>query len=796
MQPLVHAVLQLARNPRSSAMAIGIIGLAMGASVGIGTIVDRAVLRPLPYPDPDRLVVVWNTYPQWRERENLSLFWDRINLAWPEYAVLRQRRDAFTDIAIHTFHDAVLVGTDRAEIIRVGLATHGLPRVLGTPLAHGRWFTADEDRQGAGPVAVISDAFWRSRFGGNPGVIGATITLDDAPARIVGVLLPAFAFRFVNDPAPPDVWMPLGRIADPDNAGNHSFTGIARLAPGVTRQQALAVATSMLRGDATPEARGARLQSLEEYERGDARPIMLLFAGAVALLLLLACATVAALQLTRIVERSREVAVRSAIGASGARIGAQLLAENLLLGIAGGTLGVLLAGATIGALTRLLPPGTPGVAGAGIDARVLGLTLALAVGSAIVFGVAPIWRAIRADPVRALRGDRATQRSPALLVLVGVQSGLAIVLLAGAALLVRSILALNAVDPGFATAQRLTFTIQLPDARFTPDRARATLDQLESELAALPGVIGVAGTSVIPLSGRGMTNSIWIASHGPESGPKPEAQRRIVTGQYFATMGIPIVRGRAFAATDAAASEPVMIVSRSAAERLWRGRDPIGDRVELGRRWYTVVGVADDVRDRSLVADPVSTVYVASSQTVATGRRFIVHSAIPPLQLASTVRELVRDVDPAVPVRDLRTMDDLAAVSTQPQRARAVLVSGYAIVATLLALAGLYGVTSYGVTRRSREFAIRSALGARAGTIVRLAMRQSVLASLCGVAAGIVAALALTGLLRAFLFGVEPADPVAIGGAAVGLTAVVMIAAGIPSLRAARVDPAEPLRRE
>lgn len=796
MQPLHHAILQLARNPRSSAMVIAIIGLAMGASVGIGAIVDRAVLRPLPYSEPDRVVVLWNTYPHWRERENLSRFWDHIALAWPEYVALREQKAVFDEVAIHTADEAVFVSEEQAEVVGIGLATHGLMRVLGTSLPRGRWFTAEEDRQGGMPVAVVSDAFWQRRFGADSTNIGRTIVLDDVPTRIVGVLPREFSFKGVNDLRTPDVWMPLGRVADPNNEGNHSFVGVARLAAGVSREQALAVTTNVLRGDRPPESRGARMESREEYERGGARPVMLLFSAAVVLLLLLACATVAALQLTRVVHRSREVAVRSAIGASPGRIGLQLLSENLLIGLAGGLLGVLLAGTTIGALTRLLPPGTPGLAGAAIDGRVLAMTLALSVGTAIMFGLAPISRALRADPVRGLRGDRATQRSPAMLLLVGVQSGLAVLLVVGAALLVRTMLALNAIDPGFAVADRLTFSVQLPDTRYTADRAQTTFRELETRLAALPGVVGVAGMSVVPLSGSGMTNSIWLRSYGPESGPKPESQRRIVTPEFFGTMDVPILRGRGFVRADDARAEPVMIVSRAAAERLWRGRDPIGDQVELGRRWYTVVGVAADVRDQSLEADPVSTVYVTAAQQQGRGRRFVVRTAIPPLRLAETVREVVHAMDPAVPVRDLRTLDDVAAASMQPQRARAILVSAYAIIATVLALAGLYGVTSYGVTRRRREFAIRSALGAPAGTVVRLAMKESVAASLGGIAAGMAIALLLTRVLRAFLFGVEPADPLALGAAAVGLALVATIAAVIPACAATRMDPIEPLRRE
>lgn len=795
MQTLRPALRQLLRNPRSSALAIAIIGLAIGASVGIGTIVDRAVLRPLPYPEPDRLVVVWNTYPQWQDRETLSAFWDRINLAWPEYVALRERRDVFREIAIHWSSDAVFVGRDQADVVRTGLATHGLMRVLGTAPVMGRWFTESDDRPGASPVAVLSGDFWRSRLGADPEVLGRAITIDNELHTVIGVLPDTFQFRVADEAQSAQLWMPLGRVADPTNEGNHSFVGVARLQPGVSLQQALAAATTVLRGERSPDVRGARVIGREEYERGAARPVMLLFSAAVVLLLLLACATVAALQLTRIVERSHEIAVRSAIGASPGRIGGQLLAENLLLGLGGGVVGVLLAGATIGALVRLMPPGTPGAAGAGIDARVLALTLALSLGTAVIFGLAPVWRAVRADPVRGLHGDRATERSPGMLLLVGIQSALAVLLVVGAALLVRTVHALSAVDPGFATAHRLTFDVQLPDSRYTPDRAHGWMNELAARIQGLPGVLAVAGTSVIPLSGSGMSNSVWLQSYGPESGPKPEVQRRIVTPEYFSTLRIPLLRGRAFTSSDDESGVRVMIVSRAAADRLWRGRDPLGDLVELGRRWYTVVGVAADVRDHALHSEPVSTAYVAAAQWRPLGRRFVVQTALPPLQFASAVREMVRELDPAVPVRDLRTLDDVAAESTQAQRARAVLVAGYAIIATLLALAGLYGVTSYGVSRRSREFAIRSALGARTGSIVRLAMRQSVGASLTGMLAGLALALGLTRVLRGFLFAVEPADPLTLGGAAIGLAIVATLAAAVPAFRAARIDPIEPLRR-
>jgi predicted permease len=794
--PLQHGVLQVVRNPRSSLLTIAIVGLTMGASIGIGAMVDRAVLRPLPYPDPDRLVVVFNTYPGWRDRAVLTRFWDRIDLSWPEYAALRVREEIFSDLAIHSAGPGVYHTPNQAEVVQAGTATHGLMRVLGTAPALGRWFGPGEDAPGARPAVVLSDAFWRARLGAAPDAIGREITLDGERHMVIGVLPRDFAFKRAEDELTPQVWQALGRFADPSNEGNHGFRGVARLRAGVTTSRALDAVTIVLRGDRSAAARGARLMSRDDYERAGARPVMRLFAAAVGVLLLLSCATVAALQLARIVARTREVAVRTAVGATPGRIVLQLLSENLVIGTAGGLLGALLAHGTIGVLARLLPPGTPGVSGAGIDARVLGLALALSLGTGILFGLGPILHVLRSDPARGLVADRVTPRSPALLVLVAVQSALAVLLVVGAGLLLRTVQALNAVEPGFATAQRLTFAVQLPADQYAPASAQRWHDELASRIRAEPGVLSVAGTSVLPLSGASSSNSIWLQSSGPESGPKPEAERRVVTPDWFAATGVPLLRGRTFTPTDDDAGERVAIVSRTAAAEFWHDREPLDDHVELSNRWWRVVGVVQDVRDRALEAEPVATVYVPAAQWKPLARQYVVATARPSLQLAPTVRALVRDLDPAVPVRDLRTLTDVARSSAQPQRARAILVGGYAVIATLLALAGLSGVPSYGVRRRTREFAIRAALGARRGTLARLAMRQSAAASLCGIAAGLAGAVVLARTLRAFLFGVPALDLLTFGGAAIGLCAVTMLAAAMPALGAGRVEPAERLRRD
>jgi putative ABC transport system permease protein len=788
---------QLIRRPRSSVLAIITIGLALGATVGIGSIVDHAVLRPLPYQDPDRLVVIWNTYPHWRDREMLSRFWDRIELSWPEYKALRGQRSTYDEVALYRADDAVFGGSGRPEIVLTGTATHGLLRVLGVTPGLGRWFAAAEDLPGAPPVAVLSYEFWRTRLGADPAILGRAIVLDEAPVPVIGIMPEGFSFRSSGDGKTPDLWLALGRSVDPADEGNHSFSSVARLRGGVTLDQAQSVTLTVLRGDRRPEARGARLESREEYERGAARPVLLLFAGAVGVLLLLACATVATMQLTRVAERDREIAVRAALGASPGRIARQLLGENLVLGLAGGGLGISIAAATIGALRRLMPSGVPGLEQVRVDLRLLIIAGGLTLVSALIFGTASLVAGARRNPGEALHAVRSTRAGRGLLALIAAQAALAVLLLSGAALLVQTVRALGAVDPGFEVANRLGFGVVLPPERYPGGRSEIWFEELANRVGALPGVTAVDATSVLPLSGASASNSIWLASEGPETGRrKPEAERRIVTPHFLATMGVRLLHGRGFLPTDAGSSEPVMVVSRTAADRLWAGRDPIGDRVEMSQRWWTVVGVVEDVLDRTLAADPAPTVYVPSAQWPQLSRNIVVRSSIPPEQLIRPVREIVRAMDPEIPVRDPLSLREVVSAATQPERSRAVLLVGYALLATLVAITGLYGVTAYLATQQTREIGIRMALGARLAHVLRLVMRRTMLATGGGAAIGILLAFGLTRLLRRFLFGVDPTDPGLLAVAVVTLIVLATMAAAVPAFRSARTPPTEALRAD
>jgi putative ABC transport system permease protein len=380
--------------------------------------------------------------------------------------------------------------------------------------------------------------------------------------------------------------------------------------------------------------------------------------------------------------------------------------------------------------------------------------------------------------------------------LVGAQVALAIVLLVGSGLLARTILALNEVDPGFVSADRLSFRLDLPAGRYTPERAAETFEVVTARLLSLPGVTEVATTSNLPLAGQPTSNSIWIASRGPEKGPKPEAERRIISPEYLRTLGVPLVRGRAFDRLDNADALPVMLVSRAAAESLWGDAEPIGDRVELNDRWWTVVGVVEDVRDRGLDAEVLSTVYVPVAQWPTGQRTFVVRAGREPSDLTPAVRAAVTEVDPDLPLRDVRPLDRVVADATAPQRRRASLVGGLSLLAALLALAGIFGVTNLSVTRRSRDIGIRLALGSSRAGIFRLVLGRTFRYVLYGAAAGVLAAVALTRLISSQLYGVTPADPVTFGAVILAMLATATAAAASPAYRATRVDPMETLREE
>lgn len=801
LQDLRFALRQLVARRGATAVALLTLSLAIGVTTAVFSVVNGVLLRPLPWPAPGRLVTVWATYPHWQGKDVLDAFWDHIPLAWPEYQRLSASARRFRSVAVFRTDEATVhIPGEAAEVITVGSSSHTLPLVLGVSPELGRWFSATEDRGGAPPTAVLRHEFWVSRLGADSTVLGRPLRLDDRTYTVIGVLPPAFRFARAGDRVIPDVWTALGAQTDDLDPGNHSFEAIARLEPGVTIAQAEAESAPILRGDRTPDQFGTRIVSRLEAETGTARASLLLLLGSVAVVLLIACVNLASLKLNELVGRDREMAVRFALGATRGRVVRLLLVEHLVLGAMGGALGLLLAWAGTRGLVALLPPGLPRLQNVHVDRIVLVFSFLVSVGAGLMIGVVPALRAVREELHERLKAAGRTLSTAGRLqaLLVGSQLALTVMLLIGAGVLSRTLRELVTLDPGFRTTGLLTLGIDLPEWRY-PDAHRASLffDRLTEQLSGLPGVRAVASTSALPLSGQNSSNSIRIASRGDApGGDHPEVLRDVVSDSYFATMRIPVLRGRVFARSDDASAAPVAVVSRTAANRLWPGGDPIGDRIFINQRWWTVVGIVEDVRHRGLDAPIDPTLYLPLSQWPRSFRQFVLHTAVPPASLAPAVRGVVGAMDPEVPIAELATMRARIHSTTAPQRARAILLSAFAMLSALLAGLGVYGVTAYAVAQRTRELGIRAALGANAAALRRLVLGRVVRVTVPALAVGLGAALLASHALTRFVYGVSARDPATYGAAGAIILLLALLAALGPARRATRVEPASALQAD
>jgi len=799
MTDLRYALRRLRSAPGFAAVAVLTLALGIGANTAMFSVLYGILIRPLPFPDSERLTTVWLTYPHWRERDVLREFWDRISLAHPEYERLREGTTSFEAVSIYRVDAMTLTGAERPEVLRVGSADDALPEVLGVGPAMGRWFTRSEAAPGGERVAVLTHEHWVTRLGGDPSVLGRSLQLDGEPYTIVGVLPEGFRFTRPNRTTVPDLWIPVGTLDLPFSDENHAFDAIGRLRSDVSLARAQAETAGLLRGDLAPEVRGGRLVPLREQEVAGARPVLLVLGGAVGLILLLACVNVANLMLARSIDREGELGIRHALGAERRRIARQLVVESLVLAVLGGTAGVLVGWLGTGALVASLPSDLPRLHEIEVSRAVLVFAVGATGLAVLLSGALPALIASRRATGVRLRAGASTSAGRGRLQagLVATQMAIALVLLVGAGLLTRSLGELWAVDPGFEGEGVLTFRVELAPERYpTPEEGDAFFARLDQALRALPGVMRVGMTSVLPLSGASPSNSVWPASRGPEEGPKPEVQRRVVTPGFFGALGVSLVDGRAFTGADDRSSEPVMLVSRASAERLWEGADPVGDRVEMNDRWWRVVGVVEDVHDQSLLAAPEPTVYVPAAQWSLPGRSVVVRTSLPPPTLVSAVRGTVREIDSQLPVTEIRSMDDVLAAALAPDRFRAGLLGGLAGLAAVLAGIGLYGVMSHATARRTRELGVRLAIGARRGEVLGLVLRRAATTAAVGIGAGIALAVPATLALEAFLFRVPRLDPATYLGSMGLLVSAALAGAFLPAWRASRLDPTEVLRHE
>jgi putative ABC transport system permease protein len=816
MHDLVHdlryALRGLRRSPGFTAAAILTIAIGIGATTAVFTVVNAALLRPLPYPDPGRVLDIANT-------------WDgtpRGAISPAEYFDYRQtENDAFTAFAVYAMGSANLTGAGDPVRLRAGFVSAEMFAVLGVAPAIGRPFTANEERAQQN-VALISHGLWSREFGSDPTVVGRRITLDGTGTEVVGVLPPDF--HLPDDYGAgqvTDIVAPLG--LDPARVtarGSHFLNGVGRLAPGVSRERAQAALTAIVTRfvadfpkDYPRDMRFAVTTApLAERVIGDARRPLLLLLGAAGFVLLVACANVASLMLVRLDARRAELAVRTAVGAGRGRIVRQLLAESVTIGVVGGAAGVAVAWWGTQVLLALGPPNLPRFGEVTVDARVLIFAAATAIGTGLFFGLFPAFRASRGGMATALqasgRGAAPGQSRFRRGLVVG-QVAIALTLLAGAGLLGRSLVALQSVDPGFRQDHVLTGRLALASADYpTAPQVIDAFEAIQNRVAALPGVQAVGAVTNLPLaSGLGDLNVMIEGREQAAGEVSPRADWQVVTPGYFAAMGLSVRRGRVLDARDRVDAPGAVVINETMAERYWPGQDALGARFTLGGHagpgLVTVVGIVGDVRHGSLAEPRTSQMYLAQAQFrfwngggVARALTLVVRVSGDPAVVSGAVRAALREVDPRLPLASAQTMDAVVSASLGRPRFLFALSATFAVVALVLGALGLYGVLAYGVARRTREIGLRLALGARPREVASLILRDGGGLVAWGIASGLVGAVLFGRLLRGLLFGVGALDPATLVVAPIALTAAALMAVWIPARRAARLDPMEALRHE
>jgi putative ABC transport system permease protein len=783
----------LLKNPGFTAVAVLTLALGVGANTAIFSVVNAVLLKSLPYPAGERLLTA---------RGNMSL---------PDLDDALAQARGFEAAGGMTRQGLDYTGDGEPVLVEAAFVTHELFDVLGAKPLAGRTLTSGDNVKGGERVAVLSYGFWQRQLGGAD-IKGLTVPLTGQTYAVVGVL-PA---SFTPPSGAPDVWIPL-RVGNPtaaDVRGVHFLRTFFRLRPGVSPEQAQAemdIAAQRL-AEAHPDenkGRVIRLMPLQEYMVGDVRPVLLILFGAVGFVLLIACANFANLLLARSAARRQEVALRSALGAGRGRLVRQLLTESVLLALAGGAAGLVLALWGVAVLRSVGPASLPRLGEVVVDWRVLAFTLGVSLLTGVVFGLAPAWQALRVNLNDALKeGGRGEPGGPAggrmSGVLVAVELALALVLLIGAGLLVKGFWLLRGVEPGFDPRHLLTMRVELPEARYKeiPPQTEFRRRVLE-ELNSLPGT-EAAMVSELPLGGSSLMHNFVIEGRHASVGDEPELYSRSVGGDYFRLMRIPLRAGRGLSPQDTAGAPLVGVVNEAFAREYFPGANAVGARVRWARaegppQWITIVGVAGDVKHFGLDQPEAPAIYTPYAQSPQPWKRWmflVVRSESDPAALAGAVKARVWSVDPRIPLTRVLTMEEVAAASVEGRRFQMTLLGVFALVSLLLAAVGVYGLVSYSVGRRAREIGIRMALGARRRDIFRLVVRQGLLLASVGLVAGLAVAFALTRLLAGLVYGVSPTDPLTYAALSLCLLLVALVACLVPARRATSIDPLIALRYE
>jgi predicted permease len=800
-QDLKYGLRTLAKSPGFAAIAILTLALGIGANTAIFSLINGVLLQPLPFRDPSHLVGIDNA-------------------TYPKGGVAAMRNQIHTiDVAAYSEdHQFNLTGLGEPLRLNGTLVSANFFSVLGTEPEVGGTFAPGQDQAGRDGYVILGHALWQQRFGSDPSVIGRVINLEGVPRQIVGVMSASFQFPS----AATNVWIPLG--VDPRN--NTDFWAqdympvIGRLSPGATLAQANAEIHLFQSHVRTmfpwpmPENwnAGLSVEPLQSVVVGDARPLLLILLGAVALVLLIACANVANLTLSRALTRAKEIAVRSSLGASRSRIVRQLITESVVMALAGGILGVLLAASAVSLLKNTLPADTPGLAGIAIDWHVLVFAAIIAVLAGIVSGVLPAVQSSRTDLTYSLKSS-GRGFAPASLharrALAAGEIGLAVVLVSSAGLLIRSLWTLAHVNPGFA-AQRLLTARITPDESLcnNPGRCIQFYRQVVTRINALPGVTGAAVINTLPLDGRVNKRSVYLEGK-PETQLLPLVWQNIVSPDYFGVMRIRLLQGRAFTESDSSGNPPVAMLSASTARRFWPNDDAVGRHIRLTDTsdWLTVVGVVADVRAFTLQQNlpswidgaiylPYGPKATMEDKRMPAEMTLTVRTTVDEPGLADSIRSIVAGLNQDTPFSEVKWMVAVLSDATSSPRSVTSLFAGFAAVAFLLGAVGIYGVMSFFVGQRTREIGIRMALGAQKADVLKIVLREGLSMTLAGVVAGLFAAFVLTRLLRSLLYGVGATDPLTLGAVAALFGLVAVAACYIPARRAMRVDPMVALRYE
>ncbi|MEK6286976.1 MAG: ABC transporter permease [Acidobacteriota bacterium] len=800
LQDLRYGFRMLLKRPGFTAVAVLALALGIGANTAVFSVVNAVLLRPLPLKDPDRLVWIWGDSIQ--QPGN-----GRGSVSPPDFLDFREQNQVFERITAFQNAPFNLAGSGEPERVNGVRVSAEFFETVGVAPIHGRAFVSEEEQDGRGKVAVMGYGLWQRRFGGDPDLVGKTISLNGGSFTVVGIM--PSGFQFPRDDV--ELWTPITFGIPPTSVRRfHFLRPIARLKPGVSREQAQAEinAITVRLEQQYPDSNtdyGARLVLLPEQIVGDMRLTLVLLTAAVAFVLLIACANVANLLLARAATRQKEIAIRSALGASRWRLVRQMLTESVGLALCGGLLGFMIAWWGVELLIKLGPSNIPRLREVTIDGPVFGFTLLVSCVTGILFGLVPALQASPSGLAEILkegsRGSTGLRGRRVRGALVVSEIALALVLLIGAGLMLKSFLRLSQIEPGFQPVNVLTMQIGLTQTRYAeaPQRA-AFFSQLLPRVAVLAGVQHAGAVSQLPMSGQNSDTSFSVEGRPPAApGERLGANSRIASPDYFSALGIPLIEGRYFTDRDVKGSPNVIVISETFARQIFPDEQPLGKRltIDAGQPWTgEIVGVVGAIRHSGLSVQPWREMYVAHAQNPVGGMNLVVRAAGDPATLASAIKSEVQTLDKDLPLYNVRTMESVVSDSVAQPRFRALLLGIFAAVALILAAVGIYGVMSYYVTQRTHEIGIRMALGAQRRDVMRLVVGQGLMLAMSGVAIGLAAAFAVTRLMSSLLYEVGATDPTTFAVISLLLGGVATLACYIPARRATRVDPIGALRYE